>query len=136
MNKTMRKSRRPVRRRRNGKDNRPWNDTINTWAMPIRAAMVIVMSVISFVAYAITRNSCDALWEEIAKQESTQTALMDELLRQKTKWNEMKTPVRLENKLLCNGIAMDCPLSGQKIAMAGRISTGEAPQATAYASNR
>jgi hypothetical protein len=126
----------PSRRRRNGKENRQWSDTLNTWAVPINSAIVIVVFVISLVAYAITNNSCDALCSEIARQEARQRDLMDELQRETNKWNNMKTPANLERRLLNHGIAMWSPRPTQRIAMSGRPSPGSAQESTAYAANR
>lgn len=126
----------PSRRRRNGKENRQWSDTLNTWAVPINSAIVIVVFVISLVAYAITNNSCDSLCSEIARQETRQRDLMDELQRETNKWNNMKTPANLERRLLNHGIAMWSPRPTQRVAMSGRPSSASAQESTAYAANR
>lgn len=136
MTKKTHRAKRPTRRRRNGKENRQWSDTLNTWAVPIHSAIVIVVFVISLVAYAITNNSCDSLCNEIAQQETRQRDLMDELQRETNKWNNMKTPVNLERRLLNHGIAMWSPRPTQRIAMSGRSSQGGTRESTAYAANR
>lgn len=127
----------PSKRRRNGRENREWSDTLNTWAVPIHSAIVIVVLVIALVAYAITNNSCDSLSGEIAQQETRQRDLMDELQRETNKWNNMKTPANLERRLLNHGIAMWSPRPAQRIAMSGRpTASGTARESTAYAANR
>ncbi len=122
--------------RRNGRDNRVWDETVCTWAVPIKAAVFIVLGVIFMVAYAITLNSRDSLFDEIAKQETRQNDLMDDLQRETVKWQNMKTPMNLERRLLGHGIAMTSPLSGQKIAMSGATASANGREISSYAANR
>ena len=124
------------RRRRNGRDNRVWDETVCTWAVPIKAAVFIVLGVIFMVAYAITLNSRDSLYDDIAKQEIRQNELMDDLQREMAKWHNMKTPRNLERRLLGHGIAMTPPRSGQRIAMSGTSASGNERGTSSYAVNR
>ena len=124
------------KRRRNGRDNRVWDETVCTWAVPIKAAVFIVFGVIFMVAYAITLNSRNSLFDEIAKQETRQNELMDDLQRETIKWQNMKTPQSLERRLLGHGIAMTSPHNGQRIAMSGTAGSANSREITAYASNR
>ncbi len=125
------------RRRRNGRENRRWNDTLHVWSLPINVSLVIVGLVVLGVSYAVIRNSCDSLQSEIARQETRQEDLMDELRRERTKWDNMKTPRGLETRLLKHGIAMSSPRPGQRIAMnAAPARTGNAAASSEYAYTR
>jgi len=135
MTKNTRKRNKARKHRRNGRDNRIWDETVCTWAVPIKAAVFIVLGVIFMVAYAITLNSRDSLFDEIAKQETRQNDLMDDLQRETTKWQNMKTPMNLERRLLGHGIAMTSPHSGQKIVMSA-TGSGNGHKTTSYAANR
>lgn len=124
------------RRRRNGRENRAWDETVYTWAVPIKAAVVIVFCVICLVAYAITLNSRDALHDAIIHQETRQIALMDDLQCETVKWQNMKTPGNLERRLLSHGIAMTRPHTGQRIAMSAVPDPIGNVSQTTYAANR
>lgn len=136
MAKTTKSKNKAKKRRRNGRDNRVWDETVCTWAVPIKAAVFIVFFVILAVAYVITLNSRNSLFDEIAKQENRQNDLMDDLQRETTKWQNMKTPQSLERRLLGHGIAMTSPHSGQRIAMSGAATSANNREISAYASNR
>lgn len=129
-----RKSKR--RRRRSSRENRAWDDTVYTWAVPIKAAVLIVFAVICMVAYAITLNSRNALHDAIVRQENKQIALMDDLQRETVKWQNMKTPGNLERRLLSHGIAMTRPRTGQRVAMSDAPAPNRNASQTTYADNR
>lgn len=124
------------RRRRTGRENRAWDETVYTWAVPIKAAVLIVFAVICLVGYAITRNSRDALHDAIIRQETRQIALMDDLQRETVKWQNMKTPGNLERRLLSHGIAMTRARTGQRIAMSSIPSPEGNASQTTYAATR
>jgi len=124
------------RRRRSSRENRAWDDTVYTWAVPLKAAALIVFCVICLVAYAIILNSRNALHDAIVRQETRQITLMDDLQRETVKWQNMKTPGNLERRLLSHGIAMTRPRTGQRVAMAAVPAPSGAISQTAYADTR
>ncbi len=130
-----RKAGKPRRRHRNGRENRAWDETVCTWAVPIKAAVFIVFGVICLVAYAITVNSRDALCEEVDQLANKQQTLMRELTLERVKWMSVKTPESLNRKLLNHGIAMSRPRAGQRIAMSRPAESSDAVRST-YAANR
>ena len=97
--------------------NRTWDNTHNTWAVPIKTAVVIVIFTVCFVAIAAIKNDCDRIHSKIADQEKKQYELNNEYVREQNKWDLMRTPKNLELRLLRHGIAMTTPKSGQRIAM-------------------
>ena len=127
---------RPVRRRRNGKDNRRWNDTLNAWSLPVNVALLIVLFVTVGVMYGVIRNSCESLSNEVEKEKMRYADLMDEMQRERTKWDNMKTPRDLESRLLRHGIAMAPHRSGQRIVRSSTSGSSVGAGTSEYASNR
>ena len=137
MNKRKRKSTaKPVRRRRIGKDNRRWNDTLNAWSLPVNVALLIVLFVTVGVMYGVIRNSCESLSNEVEKEKMRYADLMDEMQRERTKWDNMKTPRDLEARLLRHGIAMAPHRSGQRIVRSSTSGSSVGAGTSEYASNR
>lgn len=123
------------RKRPKLKENRLWSDKVNTWSVPTTFALVLIVPVILLVAYAITCNSCNAIENDLGVQENIQTALMRELQLEESKWKAMQTPANLERRLLSHGMAMSPPMSGQRVAMAGRARQNGATESTVVAAN-
>lgn len=108
------------RKHRKVKQNRLWNDKVNTLSIPTTFAVVLMFPVMFLVSYAIISNSCNAIQNEVGIHENKQTALMRELQLEESKWKAMQTPANLERRLLAHGMSMRSPKTGQRIAMVNR----------------
>lgn len=86
--------------------------------------------------YGMIRNSCDSLSNEVEKERRRYADLMDEMQRERAKWDNMKTPRDLEARLLRHGIAMAPHRSGQRIVKSSSSRTGVGIGMSEYASNR
>ena len=129
---------RPPLRRKYKNRNRRWDTRQNTFAISLKTTAVLVLLALLGVSWLVVRHANENLADGIAREESRQRALMEELQRETAKWNQRRTPENLREQLLRNGIAMTLPSRRQIVAMRGPAArpavAGSAP--TAYASNR
>ena len=129
---------RPPLRRKYKNRNRQWDTRQHTFAISLNATAVFVLLVLLGVSWLVVRHANENLADGIAREESRQRALMEELQRETAKWNQMRTPENLRAVLLRNGIAMNVPGGRQIVAMRTGVRPAAAPGAVpaVYAANR
>jgi hypothetical protein len=88
--------------------------------LPHWAASIIVLLVTLVLGYWFLDSKCAMLGQEIRKHERKFGMLEDERLREEARWNEKKTPEKLEQAMLQHGLAMTYPASEQVVKMDGR----------------
>ena len=132
------KKRRPPLRRKYRNRNRPWDTRQNTFALTMKGTAVIVLMALVGVAWLVVRHANESLADGIAREESRQHALMEELQRETAKWNRKRSPENLRVVLLANGISMNVPSGRQIVAMRGPAArpAGSGASLAAYAANR
>ena len=89
----------------------------------VHLAALVVSGFIMLMAYWLLDSRCGAIGQEIGDAEKTLAKLDGELERETMKWNEMKTPERLELALKKHGLNMNNPSPDQVIKMmdGGRV---------------
>lgn len=101
-------------------------------------AALIVSSFIMLMIYWSLDVRCTAILREIGKAESQMKALESELGRELSRWNEMKTPERLDEKVTRFGLAMANAQPDQVVRMMpnGRPAPGQMAVARAQSKTR
>ena len=97
--------------------------------LPRSAAGIIVLFVSVILSYWFMDSKCAQLGQEIRKHEHKYAQLDDERVREEARWNEKKTPEKLEQAMLQHGIAMSYPtpeqvvrVDGAGVPLAGQLS--------------
>jgi cell division protein FtsL len=87
--------------------------------------IVIVVSVA--IGYWFMDSKCKQLNQEIRKDELKYAQRENERAREALRWDEKKTPEKLEDALLRNGLAMDYPKATQVVRLdsRGRLIPGQ-----------
>lgn len=95
--------------------------------MPRMAVGVIVLGVTVALVYGFVDSKCVQLGQEIRKHEVTYSALENERVREAARWDEKKTPEKLERAMLQHGLSMGYASPDQVIRMdaAGRPLPGQ-----------
>lgn len=117
--------------------NRAWDAPTNVWVISTRLAAIVVLLVFGVIVHAVLKHHCKALNREIAKLETDQRKLVEDLSRERIRWNQLKTPRNLDTALSRHGIAMNHPSSVQLVHMTptATIDASRDPvDRTAYAS--
>ena len=132
------KKRRPPLRRKYRNRNRPWDTRQHTFALTLKSSAVVVLFALAAISYLLVRHSTESLAGDIAREEARARSLEEELKRETARWNDARSPDKLRERLLRNGIAMNVPTSRQRVAMRGgtRPSGTSSAAGTAYAANR
>jgi hypothetical protein len=99
--------------RRNKRTKRCSEFTLNT----MHIAAIVLSLFIMLMAYWVLDSRCGAIGQEIGAAEKALAKLDGELERETMKWNEMKTPERLELALKKHGLNMNNPAPDQVIKM-------------------
>ena len=81
----------------------------------VRFGAVIVMFFVMAIVYLLAKSSCEQLSDEIRDKEHVLAKLEDEQDRESARWEEMKTPDRLEAALLRHGLSMKYPRPDQVV---------------------
>ena len=84
-------------------------------SVQIGAVMVMAFAVV--ILYMLASSSCKQLEKTIREKERQLAKLEDEQRRESMRWEEMKTPKRLESALLGHGLAMKLPKTEQVVRM-------------------
>jgi cell division protein FtsL len=87
-----------------------------------------IVSVVSVaIGYWFMDSKCKQLNQEIRKHESKYDKLENARAREALRWDEKKTPEKLEHALLQNGLAMDYPKASQVVRLdsKGRMIPGQ-----------
>jgi len=98
-------------------------------------ASLIVSSFIMLMIYWSLDARCTSIMRDIGKAESKLKALEAEHGRETARWNGMKTPERLDEKIVRFGLAMGIPQADQVVRMmpSGRPAPGQMAVARAQA---
>ena len=87
--------------------------------LPVPAASVIVLVVSVALSYWFMDSKSAQLGQEIRKYEQNYAALENERVREEARWNENKTPEKLDAAMLQHGIQMTYPTPDQVVRMDG-----------------
>lgn len=90
---------------------------VNTKVLPPSVAGIAVMIVSLVLVYWFMDAKCAQLGQEIRKHEQGLASLEDERVREEARWNEKKTPEKLGQAMLQNGIDMNYPTADQVVRM-------------------
>lgn len=82
-------------------------------------ASLIVSGFIMLMIFFGMNSRCSSISREIGKKEKELQRLEAELAREKTRWDEMKAPERLNIALARFGLEMDSPREEQVVRMTG-----------------
>ena len=85
--------------------------------LPRTAVGVIVSMVTVALIYWFVDSKCTLLGQEIRKHEQKYVALDNERVREAARWDEKKTPEKLERAMLQHGLAMSYPTAEQVVRM-------------------
>jgi len=80
-------------------------------------AAVIVMLFVMVILNLLASSSCNQLMKAIGDKRRVLAKLEEERVRESARWEEMKTPERLEGALLRHGLSMRYPHHDQVIRM-------------------
>jgi len=80
---------------------------------------VVVLAVSVALSYWFMDSKSAQLGQEIRKCEQKYSALENERVREESRWNEKKTPEKLERAMLQHGILMTYPTPDQVVRMDG-----------------
>jgi hypothetical protein len=78
---------------------------------------VIVTVVTVALVYWFVDSKCALLGQEIRKHEQKYASLENERVREAARWDEKKTPEKLERAMLQHGLAMGYPRPDQVVRM-------------------
>lgn len=95
--------------------------------MPKLTVGVIITLVSVALSYWFVDSKCSQLGQEIRKHEQQFVALEKERVREAARWDEKKTPEKLERAMLQHGVAMNYPTASQVVRTdkAGRPVAGQ-----------
>lgn len=103
----------------------------NTMRVGAVLGMLFVMSIINLLA----SSSCQQLLKAIGEDERELARLEDARQREASRWEEMKTPEKIEKALLSHGLSMRAARADQEVHMKsngepypGQISVAKARQ--------
>ena len=83
----------------------------------MRFGAIILSFFVMVILYILSSQSCARLQNQKGAKEREIVKLDDALLRESTRWEEMKTPEKLEMSLLRHGLAMKTPRADQIVRM-------------------
>ena len=100
---------------------------------------LILISVVMVIVNHIADTTCDQLVKSIGEKERQLAQLEEERVRESARWEEMKTPERLESVLYKHGLAMKYPRPDQVVRMKpdgrpypGQLSVAKARQRNGF----
>lgn len=79
-------------------------------------AIIVILSVM-VILNLLASSSCTQLMKTIGEKERELVKLEDSKMRESTRWEEMKTPERVEEALRAHGLAMATPRAYQVVRM-------------------
>ena len=86
-------------------------------ANTMRFGVIIVFLFIMVILNLLASSGCNHLMKEKGEMERELVKLDEARTREATRWEEMKTPERVETALLRHGLAMRLPRPDQNIRM-------------------
>ena len=85
----------------------------------MRFGAIIVIFFVMVILNLLSSSSCKQLLKRQGELERELVKLEDSRLRESTRWEEMKTPEKVEAALMRHGLAMRPPLAKQTVQMRG-----------------
>jgi hypothetical protein len=79
-------------------------------------AVIVIFSVM-VILNLLASSSCTQLMKTIGEKERELVKLEDARMRESTRWEEMKTPERVEEALRAHGLSMSTPRAYQVVRM-------------------
>ena len=79
-------------------------------------AIIVILSVM-VILNLLASSSCTQLMKTIGEKERELVKLEDSKMRESTRWEEMKTPERVEEALRAHGLAIATPRAYQVVRM-------------------
>ena len=86
-------------------------------ANTMRFGVIIIFLFIMVILNLLASSGCNHLMKEKGNLERDLVKLEETRLREATRWEEMKTPEKLETALLRHGLAMRLPRPDQNVRM-------------------
>ena len=83
----------------------------------MRFGAIIAFLGVTIILNVLSSSSCDQLMNEKGGKEREVERLKDEYRRASTRWEEMKTPEKLERALFKHGLKMSVPRADQCIRL-------------------
>lgn len=83
----------------------------------MRFGAMLVFGFVMVILNLLASSSCTHLMKEKGEKERELASLDDALMRESTRWEEMKTPERLETALVKHGLSMKLPRPDQNVRM-------------------
>lgn len=83
----------------------------------MRFGAVILMAVVMVFVNFLASSSCQHMMTSIGEKERLLAKLEEERVRESARWDEMKTPEKIESALLRHGLAMRYPKPDQIVRM-------------------
>jgi hypothetical protein len=83
----------------------------------MRFGAIIAFLGVTIILNVLSSSSCDQLMNEKGGKERELERLKDEYRRASTRWEEMKTPERIEKALVSHGLRMATPRADQCIRL-------------------
>lgn len=106
--------------------------TLSTTGM----AVLVVTGFFILMSYLWLETRCSTIMRDIGRAEKRLAALEAEREREQARWNEMKVPQRLEEKLIRFGLEMKYPTANQVVRMTANGRPREGQLSVARARNR
>ena len=86
-------------------------------ANTMRFGAIIVVFFVMVILNILSSSSCSQLLKVKGEKEREIVRLDDSRMRESTRWEEMKTPEKVEKALLDNGLSMKLPRPEQTVRM-------------------
>ena len=83
----------------------------------LRFGAILLSLFVMVILYILSLHSCTQLQNQKGARERDIAKLDDALLRESTRWEELKTPEKIEGALLRHGLAMKTPRADQIVRM-------------------
>lgn len=83
----------------------------------MRFGAIIVFLFVMVILNLLASSSCTQLMKAKGEKERELVRLDEARMRESTRWEEMKTPEKVENALMRHGLAMKLPRPDQNIRM-------------------
>lgn len=81
------------------------------------ASVIVLVCFVMVILNLLASSSCQHLAKEIGEKEKTLAKLDDAYNREEMRWEELKTPERLDEALRNHGLAMKPPRPNQNVHM-------------------
>lgn len=86
----------------------------------MRFGSIVVFFFVMAILYVLSSSSCKQLMNEKGQKERELAKLEESHRRESTRWEEMKTPEKVEAALFRHGLRMSTPRADQCIRLDGR----------------